>query len=208
MGAPSFGANAVRERLNRMAAEGVQAPEVLGTVPLDQPTMTPTPQGPSTAWQTTAGESVALDEGPPPWELEDGSYTLSDGRRYVDVPKEWTIRWINPRLLESEGWRDWRHVSPSDSRVKVKVEQMKAPDGTIRRGGTTGDILAYMPTHWVLARRKQFAEQTARQSQSAVNRQQSLRDEFKRSGIDRFVSIDSMAHPTHTMAEGRSLRDS
>lgn len=202
-----LGYNVERERLNKIAADAAPQQEVLGTIPYDQPEMDITPQGPQSSWVGPTGDSMAIDEGPPPWELEDYSQSMSDARRYVDVPQPWTLRWINPRLLEAEGWRDWRHVDPADTRVKLKVAQMRCADGTIRRGGPTGDILAYMPTHWVESRRRQFAERTARQTASAIDKQRSLQEEFKRGSFGPYLHLDAVKHPTHTAVEGASLRD-
>ena len=121
-------------------------PEVVGFIPADNIVLDPAPQGPEAVWQTATGGGVSLSEEPPPWELAGGDDELSDARRYVDAPKDVTLRWINPKLLESQGWRYWRPVLQSDPRFTVKVDQMVSPDGNIRRGGATGDILAFMPT--------------------------------------------------------------
>lgn len=201
MAVPNFGR---ADRLNALAMKEQMQQEVLGTIPADSPMLDPEPQGSSVQWSGPSGD-IALEEGPPPWELEDNEYTLSDARRYVDCPPTWTLRWINPRLLESSGWQDWKPVTLGDPRVKAKVLQMVTPDGNIRRGGsgTTSDILAYMPTHWVESRRRIFAKRTSDQTQKAVNTFESLKDEFGRSGLH----LDSMTHPTHTQVEGRSIRD-
>lgn len=204
MGVPSLGMNVVRERMNRLMGD-TPGPEVLGTVAPEH--LDEHPQGSSAQWETPTGQQISMDEGPPPWELEDGDYSASDARRYVEVPKEWTLRWINPKLLESEGWRYWRAVSYNDSRVKVKVDQMLIPDGTIRRGGATGDILAYMPTHWVESRRKMLHQRTAEQTAAAVNRTESLKEEFRRGTYGPYVGLDSATHPSHTQFDGRSIRD-
>lgn len=184
---------------------GQPQPEVLGTIPADAPLLDVTPHGPEAQWQATDGTTVSLDEGPPPWELAGGDFDSSDARRYVDVPREWTLRWINPRLLESQGWRYWKPVLKSDPRVKVHVAQMVAPDGNVRRGGDTGDILAYMPTQWVEARRKLLLEATERQSGTAVSRQDEVRESFRRTGG--LITMEEAKHPTHTLIDGRSITD-
>lgn len=179
--------------------------EVLGFIPLDNTLLDPAPQGPSATYQAEDGTRVDLQEAPPPWELEDTDYAGSDARRYVDVPSTWTLRWINPRLLESQGWRYWQPVLKSDPRVTVKVDQMVAPDGNIRRGGAVGDILSWMPTSWVVSRRKILEEQTKKQSQSAVDRQEELREQLRQAGP--YTRLEDATHPRYTGAEGRSMKD-
>ena len=181
------------------------APEILGTIPEDHPILESGPQGVSGQWATESGTRIDLEEAPPPWELESDSFENSDARRYVAVPLSWVLRWINPRFLESQGWRYWKPVMQSDPRVKVLVDQMVGPDGNIRRGGGTGDILAYMPLNWVIARRKQLQTQTAAQSDAAVRQQDELRDRFRQSGG--LIRMEESRHPTHTLADGRSLKD-
>jgi hypothetical protein len=182
------------------------AAEVLGTIPFDTTKfLDPTPTGPSAQWQTPGGTAVSIDEGPPPWEVGGGDYDNSDARRYVKVPTEWTLRWINPRLLESQGWRYWKPVTQSDPRVEVLVGQMVSPDGNVRRGGGVGDILAYMPTPWVEARRKLLREDTERQSGTAVTRQQEVRERMRRTGG--LVNMEESVHPTHTQFDGRTIKD-
>ena len=197
-GAPRIGRDDAMSELR-------QSPEVLGTI--REELLNPSPQAPSAAWQS-GGTQVDLTEPPPPWELEDAKYTASDARRYVDCPSAWILRWANPRLIEQTGFNYWSPVLPdSDKDVKLKVSQMKAPDGTIRRGGATGDILVWMLRSWVESRRRQHLEATARLTQGAVNRQEELKDDFKRGKYGPHVTLDEARHPSHTMAEGRSMRD-
>ena len=199
-GAPRIGQGlSLRDELN------APGPEILGTIPTSL--TDPTPLQAQGAWQTPDGKQVDVVEAPPPWELEDKKYSASDARRYVDVPSAWTIRWANPKLIEQNGWNYWNPVLPSDPRVHLKVMQMQAPDGTIRRGGATGDVLAYMPTNWVVSRRKQLQEETAKQTQSAVDRLETLKDEFRRGKYGPNVRLEEARHPSHTMAEGASMRD-
>ena len=179
--------------------------EVLGTV--NPQVADPAPQGSTTAWET-AGHQVDMSDPPPPWELEgDGSDVPSDARRYVDVPENWTLRWINPKLLESTGWRYWQPVMGGDPRVKLKVTTMLSPDGNIRRGGQTGDILGWMLTPWVESRRRLHQEKTALLTQSAVDRQETLREEFKRGTYGPYVKLEGAKHPTHTMLQGKEIRE-
>ena len=192
-GVPRFGSH-----------KSTPAPEVIGVIPSDAPMLDPTPQGPETVWQSESG-SVSFAEEPPPWEVTGGDSDMSDARRYVDAPAEVTLRWINPRLLESQGWRDWRPVLASDKRFKVLVSSMIAPDGNIRRGGTTGDILAFMPTHWVVKRRQILDEKTRAQSQSAIDKQEQLKEEMQR--MSPYLHIDAVKHPRYTNADGRTMVD-
>ena len=185
-------------------ANPMPRPEVVGVIPSDSPILDPTPQGPEAVWQSASG-SISFAEEPPPWEVAGGDADTSDASQYVQHPPEVTLRWVNPKLLESQGWRDWRAVSASDSRFKILVSSMVSPDGLVRRGGATGDILAFMPTHWVVKRRAILEEKTRKQSQAAIDRQQELRDEFKR--ISPFLAVDSAKHPRYTNADGRTMTD-
>lgn len=165
------------------------------------------PEGESASWEGPSG-SISVTDPPPPWELADSGFALSDARRFVTVPPNLEVRWINPRVLDAEGWRDWQPVMASDERFEVRVQTMVSPEGNIRRGGPTGDILAFMPRSWVLSRRKQFAELTARQSMSAVNQQEVLREELRKGPGKHYVGIDGPAkHPTHTLGDGRTMTD-
>ncbi len=181
-----------------------QKPEVLGHIPADTTILDPKPQGTESHWDSGSGP-ISFSEEPPPWELSGGDEQMSDARRFVEAPADVTLRWINPRLLEQDGWRDWRPVLASDTRFKVHVRSMVAPDGNIRRGGAVGDILAFMPTHWVVSRRKLLEQRTQAQSQSAVDRQEALKDEMRR--LSPFLHVDAVKHPTHTNADGRSMTD-
>lgn len=205
MGVPSFGRTSHREELIASAP----ASEVLGTVASDSPLVSPTVDAPvaTASWTTPEGTVMDLTEPPPPWEQVDARYDASDARQYVDVPPNWVLRWVNPRLLESSGWRDWQPVLVNDSRVKVKVSQMESPDGNIRRGGATGDILAWMYRSWVESRRKEHLEKTRRQTDAAMRKQEELRDEFRRGSFGPYVRIEDAKHPTHTQFDGRSVRD-
>jgi len=177
-------------------------PEVLGTI--TNPRITdPTAGDEHTNTWDSSGVTVQFSEPPPPWETdpEDG-LAPSDARRYVDVPENWVLRWINPRLLDQLGWRDWQPVMKSDPRVKIKVSTMVSPEGNIRRGGFTGDILGWMYLGWVISRRKQHQRDTDQLTDSAVNQQQELREQFARRGL----KVDGMAHPRFTSADGREMR--
>ena len=179
--------------------------EVLGTIKNDQ-VLDPTPMVATTQWQGEAG-AVELSEPPPPWEVAAGGEKVdSDARRFVDVPENWTLRWINPRLLDQVGWRDWQPVMTSDPRVTVHVQSMVSPEGNIRRGGFTGDILAWMFTSWVVSRRKLIQQETDKLTQSAANAQVDVEEEIRRKYGSR-IKLDSFRTPSHTMGEGRSMSD-
>ena len=180
--------------------------KVLGVIN-DPRTLDPKPQGSQAQWEGPDG-SLTVTEPPPPWELEDSSSpTQSDATRYVTKPDNITLRWINPRVLDAEGWRDWQPVMVSDPRFKAKVVTMVTPEGNIRRGGPSGDILSWMFTSWVISRRKQLAEATARQTGSAKGKQDQLKEDFARGKFGPYIRLDGATHPTHTMAEGKSMKD-
>jgi hypothetical protein len=192
------------DRLNAMAEK--QGERIVGTIPADSPLLKEGPQGTATQWSGPSG-NIDLNEGPPPWELEDKAFADSDARRYVDVPDNWTLYWINPRMLESSGWRYWKPVTAGTPGVKVKVEQMLAPDGNIRRGGERGDILAWMYTSWRDSLRRKHLDATQKQTQTAVDKAASLKDDFNRGKYGPYVHLDSVTHPTHTGASIKNPTD-
>lgn len=176
---------------------------VLGSIPNDHKVLDPTPQGADTQWEGADGQ-VSMAEPPPPWELASNSALAdSDARRFVDAPANITLRWINPRVLDSEGWRDWQPVMVSDKRFKVHVHTMVSPEGNIRRGGFAGDILAWMFTSWVESRRRLYDERTMQQAQRAVDQQQVLKDEFARGKYGPTVKLEGATHPRYTNVETR-----
>ena len=168
--------------------------EVLGEIKAKGPTVT--------AWETDdAGlkRQIEIEEGPAPWGIVKGPDS-GNARNYVDCPENWVLYWINPKMLDAVGWRGWSHVRAADPRVQVRVTSMITPEGMVRRGGPTGDILAYMPKHWYETRKAEFAKLTEKQTQSSVDRMESLKDEFRRGSFPN-VTLESAVHPTHTMAE-------
>jgi hypothetical protein len=196
------------ERLNALSekmGEGPR-PEVLGSIPASDPVLQSGPQSPVTSWSGPSGV-IDMQEGPPPWELEDVAFSNSDARRYVDVPANWTLYWINPRFLESVGWRYWQPVTVGDPRVKVKVAQMAAPDGNIRRNGDKGDILGWMYTSWRDGIRDKHRASTNRQTQSAVDKMASLKEQMDQGAYGPYVHLDSATHPTHTAAQIKNPTD-
>lgn len=147
------------------------------------------------------------EEDLPPWERDPRwAKDNTDARRFVDTPEEWELRWINPRMLDQHGWRDWQPVMASDKRVTVKVRQMVSPEGNIRRG-FGGDILAFMPKAWVESKRRIKAERVARLTRSAPERMEQFREEANRGRFGPYVRADEGHHPTHTMGDGRSMTD-
>lgn len=150
---------------------------------------------------------IQMEEGPPPWEK--GGDHGSDARQFLTCPDEWVLYWINPRQLDASGWRGWQHVRAKDPRVKVLVPSMVSPEGMVRRGGPTGDILAYMPRHWYEARRAEFARMNALQTQSSIDRLERLKEQINSGGFDggRLGMHLEAKHPTHTMADMRHETD-
>jgi len=162
-------------------------------------------KGPAyTGWTDTETKTrVEMESGPPPWELE-GVANPSDARNFVDCPANWVLYWINPKLLEADGWRGYMPVSPSDSRVKLKVPSMRSPDNLIRRGHQ-GDILGYMPKEWYESRKRLTQKRTQEQTQASLDRMQQLRDEFK-GGRYPNISLEDARHPSHTMIDPQELK--
>jgi hypothetical protein len=204
MASPSMG-NA--DRREALQDKTTAQPEVLGSISTNNPLIDPRLAGTTSQWTNPEGEVITLNEPPPPWEIADNSYSLSDARRFVDCPPNFKLRWLNPRLLDSEGWRDWQALMASDNRVSVKVPTMVSPEGYIRRGGSGGDILCWMWNSWYESKKQQHIQLTNLQTQKAVEHQDTLREEFKRGTYGRNVTLEGAKHPTHTMAEGKSLRD-
>lgn len=192
-----------RDRAKELA-HGMPQPQVLGTI---DPTTLTSPQQKPSEWTSEDGTQFSLTEPPPPWEVGHAHYTMSDARQFVDVPDNWKLRWINPRLLDSEGWRDWQALSASDPRITVKVRTMVTPENYIRRGGPQGDILCWMWQGWYESKKKQNQKAVYELTASAVDRQQTLKDEFARGTFGPNVKLEDAKHPTHTMAEGKSLKD-
>ncbi len=195
---------AVREEL--MSGTGEQ---VLGHIPANSPFLNPEPLSPNTAsWTREDGTVITITEPPPPWEVNDNSeFATSDARRFVEVPPQWRLYWINPKLLNSDGWRDWQAVQCSDPRVTLRVPTMKSPEGYVRRGGPDGDILAWMWDSWYQSKRQRNAEKTQAQGRDAMDKQANLADEMRRGRFGPYIRPERAIHPTHTNADGRTMRD-
>jgi hypothetical protein len=196
-GVPSFGQKSVDDRAMR--------DRILGTMPLENP-ITTAPEETTTTWTREDGTVVELTEPAPPWEQRQEGFSMSDARRFVDCPPQWKLRWINPRVLESEGWRDWQAMLASDHRVSVRVSSMVTPEGYIRRGGPNGDILCWMWPSWYESKTRQHLEKTSSQSQHAVDQQSELKERFA-GGEFPGVSLESAQHPKFTQGDGRTMRD-
>jgi len=191
---PNIGNPARRDNV-LAEADSLPQPEVLGVV--KESITDPTPQREGATWQRESGETMEFVAPPPPWEVDaKGQLNESDARLFVDVPKDWTLRWINPKLLDQFGWRYWQPVMASDPRVKVKVSSMVSVDNNIRRGGQTGDILAWMYTTWVVSRRQQLAKQADELAGKARDREASLNEEFQRGSFGPYVRAEARTQRT------------
>lgn len=199
-GIPRLGSSIVEELKNAPKAEE------LGVI--SEKLLDPEPKQEGALWtEPDSGVTIDFTEPPPPWEVrKDYHKHDTDARRFVKVPDNWELRWINPRLIDQLGWRDWQPVMSSDPRVTVLVTQMISPENNIRRGGQGGDILAWMYKSWVESRMAIKAERSARQRASSVTRLQQLEEAASQGKFGRYVRV-SGHHPTHTMGEGKSMRD-
>lgn len=180
--------------------------EVLGQIPAESSILKDGPAKSGAQWTGPSG-NIDMEEGPPPWELEDVEFADSDARRFVTVPDNWKLYWINQRLLESAGPRHWSPVTQGDPRVTVKVAQMISADGSIRRGGEKGDILSWMYISWYDSLRRRQSQVTQQLTQAAMDNVSQIQEDFKRQKYGPYVSLDSALHPTHTMAEIKDPTD-
>lgn len=146
------------------------------------------------------------EDGPPPWEVDPKwAKHTTDARRFVDVPDRWELRWLNPRVIDQSGFRDWQTIAADDPRIVLKVPAMKAADNTIRRGGHGGPILCYMPKSWVESRQRLKADRAIKMTERAVDRQRQFTEEVNRGNFGPHIHADPGQHPTHTIAEGRTM---
>lgn len=191
-GTPRIGANF--RAVTSSAEELTEAPEAksLGSITLD-----------------SKGRVPSFDEdGPPPWETDPRwGADNTDARRFVKCPDAWELRWLNPRLIDQVGFRDWRAIPADHERVALHVPAMRTPDNLIRRGGQSGDILCYMPKAWVASRNRIKAARVARLTQSSVDRQEQVSEEMSRGHFGPYVRPLDSHHPTHTIGEGKSMAD-
>lgn len=203
MSAPKIG-----RALTSAAQELTDAPKttLLGVIPEDQITNLTK----KNVWTAPNGSTVEFEVPPPPWET-DPTYRLheTDARRFVDCPPEITLRWLNPKMVDHMTMRGWEAVPAKGNslfRLKPAAKAMAQADNTIRKGGAGSDFLAWMYRAWVDARTKQKIARANKATQSAVDRQQSLREQYARGGYA-YVSVDTAKHPTHTIGEGKTLTD-
>src|SRR5216684_2703845 len=163
-----------KDKRKELASE-MPTEEILGKIGI----VSGKPEGPVSTWTREDGTEITLSEPPPPWEVNTGDgKSPSDARKFVEVPPNWVLYWVNPKSLNSDGWRDWQAVMASDSRVNVRVSTMVTPEGYIRRGGPQGDILAWMWASWYESKKLNTQRKTAAQAQSAVDKQIALKEEF------------------------------
>ena len=144
---------------------------------------------------------------PPPWET-DPTYAKheSDARRFVEAPDNVTLRWLNPKLVSQTGLRDWQAVpAKGDTRFKLRLRSLAAPDNTVRRGDDNGDFLAWMWTAWVESRTKVKLATAAKKTQGAVDRSSAFTEAARSGKFGPYVTSEAGRHPTHTIADGRTL---
>jgi hypothetical protein len=180
-------------------------PELLGTIPVKNLDPTPRP----TTWEHEDGTTVTFEEPPPPWEIDPKHVRQSnDARRFVKAPENVEFRWINPKLLDQVGWRDWQPVpARGDTKFKLLNKQLARPDNTVRRGGPDGDILAWMWRSWVISRRKLKRAEVDRRTSSAVERHAEVRERIRRGDFGPYIKDGGGSHPTHTVGDGRTMVD-
>ncbi len=167
----------------------------------------PHPERLGTVSQERLAQVLADTVPPPPWEV-DPSYDRhdSDARKFVEVPENVTLRWLNPKLISQTGLRDWQAVpAKGDSRFKLKLKTMAAPDNTVRRGDANGDFLAWMWTAWVESRTKLKRARVDRQSTQATTKQRQTQEAYNAGKFGRYVTGAEAQHPTHTIADGRTM---
>lgn len=181
----------------------------LGTIPAHrvEQILDPSGKGPISAWTSPTGQTVELVEPPPPWELRpDGQRDELDARRYVRAPDNIVFRWVNPRVVDRVGLREWQVVpAAGDPKFTVLERQMIRPDNTIRRGGSDGDMLCWMWRSWVERRREIMRLTVQRQQQSAVERHHEVRERLAAGAFGPYIKDGGGAHPSHTQLDGRTM---
>ena len=171
-------------------------------------TEAPQPKLLGTITPDTLNRRTFEENGPPPWEVNPTWIKHNtDARRFVDVPETWELRWLNPRAIDRTGLRDWQPVMTSDSRVTLKVPAMRSVENYVRRGGQTGDILCFMPRHWMESRNRIKAQLVDRRTQASIDRQKQVAEEINRGHFGPRVHVDSATHPTHTIASQAEMAD-
>ena len=149
------------------------------------------------------------EDGPPPWESDPRYFKHNtDARRFVDVPETWELRWLAPKQVERDGFRDWQTVpAQGDDRITVKNRSMIAADNTIRRGGHGGDFLAYMPKTWVASRWRIKSEKARRAAMSSRERVEQFKEQMAKGNFGPHQKVTEASVPTAagTLADGRTL---
>lgn len=152
--------------------------------------------------------NALIEEVPPaPWEIDPGyARHDSDARKFVECPDNVTLRWLNPKLVSQTGLRNWQAVpAKGDRRFKLKLASLMAPDNTIRRGDHGGDFLAWMFTQWVDSRKRLKAGINAREMTKATEKMQTMREAMNRGKFSPYIRSEEGLHPTHTIADGRTM---
>jgi hypothetical protein len=152
--------------------------------------------------------NTLIDKVPrPPWET-DPQYDRhdSDARKFLECGPEFTLRWLNPKLVSQTGLRHWQAVpARGDRRFKLKLASLMAPDNTIRRGDHGGDFLAWMYTEWVESNTKRKMARNSREKQKASEQYQTTREAINRGKFSPYIRSEEGLHPTHTIADGRMM---
>ena len=185
-------------------------PEVLGVI---KDTVLREDVAASSMWTAPDGTVIDL-RSKPPWALEAQRGTAkTDARMFVDFPKDWVVRWQNPKLIDQRGgYNGWLPLTASDPRVKVKVAQMVSPSNLIRRGyGDSSDILTFMPREWYDERLKQKAAVNARNAQKPRDKQEQFREDLRRGRFGPHIrpgfssSDEAFKTPAATQFDGRQM---
>ena len=150
---------------------------------------------------------ILQDVPPPPWETDPSSvHHDSDARKFVEAPANVTLRWLNPKLVSQTGMRNWQAVpARGSSDFKLKLKSLAAPDNTIRRGDHQGDFLAWMYTRWVESRTRMKADTTAKKTRAAAEKHQQAQEAYAAGKFGPYITSDGGRHPTHTIADGRTM---
>lgn len=213
-GSPKLGARVEYESKQRKLASAAQdllnapqSPQYLGSLDLNQIS----PPAKTSTWTDADGTSFTIDEPPPPWEVDPrhGKDTTNARRFLARSPTNVEFRWINPKLLDSQGWRDWQPVMTSDDRFKLKREyetSMSDVTNNIRKG-PGGPILAFMPTSWVESRKRMKLQRAQAAKARSADRHDEVANRINRGDFGRYVQVDGTPkYPTNTQLDGRLAR--
>ncbi len=201
---------AKQKKLSSAAEELLNAPQpqLLGSIDLND--IQSPPSRPQT-WTEKDGTQFTIDEPPPPWEVDPRhGKDSTDARRFLEkFPSNVEFRWINPRLLDSMGWRYWKPVLTSDPNFKLKPEYratMTDVENNIRKG-PGGPILGFMPKSWVESRKRESHKRARDARGKAQDRQMQLSELVSRGDFGRYVKVDGKPqYPSNTQLDGRLAR--